>query len=49
MFPALVPLVVEKLGWNLGLTVVVLPLLLCSALMAWLLPNRASGLVLDED
>jgi len=49
VFPALVPLVVEKLGWNLGLTVVVLPLLLCSALMAWLLPNRASGLVLDED
>lgn len=49
VFPALVPLVVEKLGWNLGLTVVVLPLLLCSALMAALLPNRASGLALDED
>ena len=47
VFPALVPLVVERLGWNLGLSLVVLPLLLSSALMAALLPNRASGLPVD--
>lgn len=47
IFPAIVPMVVEHAGWNLGLTLVVLPLLLCSALMAALLPNRASGLPVD--
>lgn len=47
VFPALVPMVVERMDWNLGLTVVVLPLLLCSALMAALLPNRPSGLPVD--
>lgn len=47
IFPALVPMVVAKLGWSLGLTVVVLPLLLTSALMASLLPNRPSGLPVD--
>ncbi|MFK7828608.1 MAG: MFS transporter [Congregibacter sp.] len=48
IFPAIVPLVVAKLGWSLGLTVVVLPLLLCSAFMASLLPNRESGLPVDD-
>jgi MFS family permease len=47
IFPALVPLVVESSGWNLGLSLVVLPLLMCSALMASLLPNRRSGLPVD--
>lgn len=47
IFPAVVPLFVEQLGWNMGLSVVVLPLLVCSALMASLLPNRPSGLPVD--
>jgi putative MFS transporter len=47
IFPAIVPNVVEHLGWSLGLTVVVLPLLICSACLAGFLPNRASGLAVD--
>jgi putative MFS transporter len=47
IFPAVVPIVVGQLGWSAGLTVVVLPLLICSACLAGFLPNRASGLPVD--
>lgn len=47
LFPALVPLVVDAAGWQWGLTLVVVPLLVMSALLAGILPNRASGLPVD--
>ena len=47
VFPLIVPLVVGRLGWPGGLTAVTLPALVASALVALLLPNRASGLPLD--
>lgn len=47
IFPALVPLAVERSGWATGLSLVVLPLLVCSALLAMQLPNRRSGMPVD--
>lgn len=47
VFPALVPMAVAAMGWQEGLSVVVLPLLVSSALLAALLPNRASGMPVD--
>jgi hypothetical protein len=47
VFPALVPMAVVALGWAEGLSLMVLPLLLCSSLLAALLPNRPSGLPVD--
>ena len=44
VFPLIVPLVVARLGWPMGLSVLVVPLLAVSALSALSLPNRASGL-----
>ena len=44
VFPLIVPLVVARLGWPMGLSALVVPLLAVSALSALSLPNRASGL-----
>ena len=46
VFPLIVPAVVASLGWRMGLTVVVVPLLVGCSLAALFLPNRSSGLAL---
>lgn len=47
VFPLIVPFVVGSAGWQLGFSIVICPLLALSALIALLLPNRQSGLVID--
>lgn len=47
VFPLLVPLVVERIGWEAGLSAIIIPLLIASALAALILPNRVSGLYVD--
>jgi MFS family permease len=44
VFPIIIPLIVGHLGWQMGLSVIVVPLLVISALATLLLPNRPSGL-----
>lgn len=44
VFPLIVPAVVSVVGWPVGLSLVVVPLLTAAGLIAFLLPNRASGL-----
>jgi MFS family permease len=44
LFPLVVPAMVAALGWQAGLTVVIIPLLAGAGLIALLLPNRPSGL-----
>lgn len=44
VFPMVVPLVIAQAGWEVGLSVVVVPLLVASTLAALCLPNRPSGL-----
>lgn len=44
VFPMLVPLAIGRVGWEAGLSLVVVPLLLASAIAALCLPNRQSGL-----
>ena len=47
VFPLIVPLVVGALGWQLGFTVVICPLLFVAAISALFLPNRKSGIGLE--
>lgn len=47
VFPLIVPALVERLGWQTALSVVIVPLLIGAALAALSLPNRASGLDAD--
>ena len=44
VFPMLVPLAIGRVGWEAGLSLVVVPLLLASVVAALCLPNRPSGL-----
>lgn len=44
VFPMAVPFAVGKVGWEVGLSLVVVPLLFISALAALALPDRQSGL-----
>jgi MFS family permease len=44
VFPMVVPLVIARAGWEVGLSVVVVPLLVASTLAALFLPDRPSGL-----
>ncbi len=44
VFPMIVPLAIGRVGWEMGLSIVVVPLLLASTAAALLLPNRRSGL-----
>ena len=44
VFPMLVPLAIGRVGWEAGLSLVVVPLLLASVVAALCLPNRQSGL-----
>lgn len=46
VFPLVVPAVVGAVGWPMGLTIVVVPLLVGGALVALALPNRKSGLAI---
>ena len=46
VFPLVVPAVVGAVGWRMGLTIVVVPLLVGGALVALALPNRRSGLAM---
>jgi len=48
VFPLIVPMVVGAVGWQLGFTVVICPLLLISVVAASFLPNRKSGIGLEE-
>ncbi len=48
IFPLIVPLVVGKVGWSMGFTVVVCPLLVIATFAALFLPNRPSGLSLEQ-
>ncbi|MEZ5487312.1 MAG: MFS transporter [Steroidobacteraceae bacterium] len=47
VFPLVVPQVVARAGWQLGLSYVVVPLLAIAAVAALCLPNRRSGLPVD--
>jgi MFS family permease len=44
LFPLIVPMAVGAVGWQMGLTIVVIPLLTAAGLIALFLPNRPSGL-----
>jgi len=48
VFPLAVPLVVGRLGWREGLSLTAIPLLLVAAGAALVLPNRPSGLPVNE-
>ncbi len=47
VFPLITPLMVGRLGWPLGLSLLVVPLMGIGALAALFLPNRKSGLPLS--
>ena len=44
VFPMVVPMAIASVGWEVGLSIVVVPLLLASTVAALFLPNRRSGL-----
>jgi sugar phosphate permease len=48
LFPALVPLVVQSMGWQWSFSVMIAPLLLVAALAALALPRLRSGRDVDE-
>ncbi len=48
LYPALVPLAVERIGWQWSLSLMVAPLLLVAALAALTLPRIVSGRDVDE-
>jgi MFS family permease len=47
VFPLVVPLVVGVVGWQLGFTFIICPLLVLSVIAALFLPNRKSGVELE--
>jgi nitrate/nitrite transporter NarK len=47
VFPLVVPFVVSAVGWQLGFTLVICPLLLVAVIAALFLPNRKSGIELE--
>ncbi len=44
VFPMIVPMAIARVGWEVGLSIVVVPLLFAATLAALFLPNRPSGL-----
>ena len=48
LFPALVPLAVQSIGWQWSFSLLIAPLLIVSALAALTLPRLASGRDVDE-
>jgi MFS family permease len=47
VFPLVVPVVVGAVGWQLGFTLIICPLLIVAVLGALFLPNRESGIGLE--
>jgi MFS family permease len=47
VFPLIVPMVVGAVGWQLGFTVVICPLLIVAVIAAFFLPNRKSGIGME--
>jgi len=47
VFPLVVPPVVGAVGWQMGFTVIICPLLVISVMAAFFLPNRKSGIGLE--
>jgi len=47
VFPLIVPLVVGAVGWQLGFTVIICPLLVVAVIAAFFLPNRKSGIGME--
>lgn len=47
VFPLIVPRVIERTGWEAGLTIVIAPLLLLAAATSLFLPKRLSGEAID--
>jgi MFS family permease len=47
VFPLVVPVVVGAVGWQLGFTFIICPLLVLSVIAALFLPNRKSGVELE--
>ena len=43
VFPLIVPFVVGSVGWQMGFSIIICPLLALSAMTAFALPNRRSG------
>ena len=43
VFPLIVPFVVGSVGWQMGFSIIICPLLALSAMTAFALPNRSSG------
>jgi MFS family permease len=48
VFPLIVPFVVGAVGWQVGFSIVICPLLAIAALAALFLPNRKSGMEMVE-
>jgi len=48
VFPLIVPFVVGAVGWQMGFSIVICPLLAIAALAALFLPNRQSGIDMVE-
>ncbi|MFK8014257.1 MAG: MFS transporter [Gammaproteobacteria bacterium] len=49
VFPLAVPFVVANVGWEMGFTLVICPLLVVATLSALFLPNRPSGLAMAAE
>jgi MFS family permease len=47
VFPLVVPFVVGAVGWQVGFSIVICPLLIVSVLAALFLPNRKSGISME--
>lgn len=48
VFPLVVPIVIASLGWAVGLSLIIVPTLLGTAAATLFLPNRQSGMVMDQ-
>lgn len=48
IFPLIVPFIVGAVGWEKGFTVIISPLLVIAALTAFWLPNKKSGMDLEN-
>lgn len=47
VFPLIVPFVVGAVGWSVGFSIIICPLLAISAVTALILPNRKSGMDME--
>ncbi|MFK8052975.1 MAG: MFS transporter [Woeseiaceae bacterium] len=49
VFPLIVPFIVAQVGWQLGFSYVICPLLIVAIGAALFLPNRASGMAMSDE